>query len=346
MHRRRFLSTVAAPALIAAFAPAVPARAAGTINVGLTDGIADAPLFIAQDRGFFKDQGLDVAFVPFGAPAMTIGPLGAGQLDAGTGPPTADLYNAIANGNPMRIVADAGTDTTGYGYTPLLVRKALIDSGRVKGIKDLKGLTLADGGQGTTSVSTLNEALKSDGLTLNDVTTVTMDFPAMVAALKAGTIDGGILAEPDASEAIGMGVAVRFMTSDKFYPNQQNSVLIYSGSFMKSSPDAAKKFMVAYVKALRFYNDSLFESHFAGTDAGMVIDILRKHTAIKDPRSFTVITPSGVNPDGDVSIESLNKDLDLMRKLGLVTAPKFNARQAVDGSYVRAAVRTLGHYQK
>jgi NitT/TauT family transport system substrate-binding protein len=344
MRRHQFLSTVAAPAIVATIAPATFARADGPLNVGITNAISDAPFFIAQDRGFFKEQGLDVQFVPFDSAAKMIAPLGTGQLDVGGGAPSAALYNAIESGITIKVVADKGTTAPGYGYNPLLVRKALVDSGRVKNIRDLKGLTLADAAQGSASTSTLNEALKSDGLTLADIKNVKMGFPDMVAALKSGAIDGGIVSEPAASEAVGLGVAVKLAASDTFYPNQQIAVLLYGGAFMKSSPEAARKFMLAYIKALRFYADALHDGHFSGQNAPAVIDILRKNTALKDPRTYTIITPNGVNPNGSVNQASMAKDLDLMRSQGFVTG-KVTVRQAVDASYVNGALRTLGRVQ-
>jgi NitT/TauT family transport system substrate-binding protein len=340
MRRSRFLTAVAAPALLATIAPALPARADGPINVGITNTTSDAPLFIAQDRGFFKDQGLDVAFVPFDTPAKIIAPLDAGQLDAAIGVPSAALYNAIGNGSTIRIVADMGSTTPGYGYNLLVVRKALSESGRVKAIHDLKGLTVADAEAGSPSTSTLNEALKSDGLTLADVKNVKMNYADMEAALKAGTVDAAVFPDPEVSDAIDHGVAVRLAAGDEFYANQQLVVLLYSGNFMKT-PEPARKFMIAYVKGLRFFLDALHDGHFSNENAPAVIDILRKHTAIKDPRVFTVITPAGMNPNGSVNMASMTKDLELMRAQGLVTA-KVSVKQAVDSSFVNAAARTLG----
>jgi NitT/TauT family transport system substrate-binding protein len=339
MRRIRFLFIVAAPAALAAIAPALPARADGQISVGVTSSISDAPLFIAQDRGFFKDQGLDVVLQPFDSFASMLAPLGTGQLDAAAGAPSAALYNAIAAGSTVRVVADMGSTTPGYGYNLLVVRKALSES-RVKAIHDLKGLTVADADQGSPSTSTLNEALKSDGLTLSDVKNVKMNFDDMVAALKAGTIDAAVMPDPQVSDAIDRGLAVRLASGDEFYPNQELVVLLYSGEFMKTA-DPARKFMIAYVKALRFFADALHDGHFSNENAPATIDILRKHTTIKDPRVYTVVTPAGVNPNGNVNMASMIKDLTLMRAQGLVTGP-VTVKQTVDSAFVNAAVRTLG----
>jgi NitT/TauT family transport system substrate-binding protein len=338
MHRSRFLAGVAAPALLAAFGSALPARAADTIRIGTTNAIGDAPLFIAQDRGFFSDQRLNVAFVSFAAADDVIAALTAGEIDVAAGVPSATLYNAIGNGGTMRIVADMGSATPGFGYNLLVVRKALGD--KIKAIRDLKGLTIAGAAAGTPSASTLNEALKSGGLTLADVKNVTMSNADMVAALKAGTIDAALFPDPDVSDAIDKGYAVALAPGDTFYVNQELMVLLYGGAFIKT-PDAARTFMLAYLKGVRFFLDALHDGHFTNTNAGPVIDILRKHTQIKSPTLYTVITPAGINPNGMVNVASLAKDLALMRAQGLITA-NVSAKQSVDTRFVSAAARELG----
>jgi NitT/TauT family transport system substrate-binding protein len=50
---------------------------------------------------------------------------------------------------------------------------------------------------------------------------------------------------------------VRFLRGDQVYPGQQLAVVLYAGSFVKSVPEVARKFMLAYVKAARDYNDAL-----------------------------------------------------------------------------------------
>lgn len=338
MLRSRFLTTVTAPAIVSMLASAVPASADTAVNVGVTSSISDAPIFIALDRGFFTEQGLSVQLVPFATPEDIIAPLNAGQVDAAIGVPSATLYNAIGTGGTMRIVADMGSATPDFGYNLLVVRKAL--SGKVKAIRDLKGLTVADAAAGTPSTSTLNEALKSDGLTLADIKNVKMSFADMEAALKAGTIDAALFPDPEVSDAVDKGYAVALEPGDEFYPNQELVVLLYSGNFIKT-PDVASKFMVAYLKGVRFFLDALHKGHFSNEHAPAVIDILRKHTSIKSPLVYTVITPAGINPNGSVNTTSLAKDLDLMRTQGFVTA-KVSVKESVESRFINAAARTLG----
>jgi NitT/TauT family transport system substrate-binding protein len=105
------------------------------------------------------------------------------------------------------------------------------------------------------------------------------------------------------------------------------------------------RFMRAYIKGARYYNDALANGKLAGPNAADVISILTEKTRIKNPAVFRAITPNGCDPDGRVNVASMQRDLDLYRKLGLVTNPKLTAAQTVDTSFTDAAVKQLGPYK-
>src|ERR1700740_2045747 len=146
------------------FAARLPAGA-----VGLADASSDVVFFIADQKGYFRAEGIDAKFVPFDSGAKMVAPLGAGQLEVAGGSPSAGLYNAVTRGIGIKIVADKGSTPPGYGYQPLLVRADLVKSGRYKTLADLKGMKIAGSATGSASTSTMNEALKKAGLKPNDV---------------------------------------------------------------------------------------------------------------------------------------------------------------------------------
>jgi NitT/TauT family transport system substrate-binding protein len=321
------------------------ARAADPVKVtvGVTGSISDAPLYICDAQGYFKDQGLDATLTAFDAGAKMVPFLGNGQLDAGAGGSSAGLFNGIAQGIQLRIVADKALAAPGYGYTPILVRKDLIDSGKVKTLKDLKGLKVAEPGQATASFCDLVMALKKGGLTYKDVSEVYLGFAEMVAAFQNGGIDAGTVTEPLATKAQDLGVAVRFGTTDQYYPNHQTTMLIYGRSFMENVA-LGRRFMAAYLRGIRDYHDALAGGHLAGPFAPQLIDIMTKYTNLKDASVYHRLVPNSVNPDGHVNQPSLATDLQIYKDAGLVPASVLLA-QSIDESYVEAALKTVGPYR-
>ena len=315
------------------------------VRVGIANASSDVGLFIADKKGYFRAEGLNVSFVPFDSGAQMVAPLGAGRLDVGAGSPSAGLYNAVVRGIPIKIVADKGSTPKGYGYQPLLVRKDLVETGRYKSLSDLKGMKIAGSAPGSASTSTLNEALKSVGLRSADVERVFLGFPQHVLALQNKAVDAALTTEPSATEAIRRGVAVKVMGDDEIYPDHQLAVILYSGQFINDQPDAARRFMRAYIHAVRDYNDALVGGRIAGPNADEIISILTEYTPIKDPAIYRAISAQGCNPDGAVNEASLAVDLQFYKDEGHVQG-SVTVEQAVDRSFVQGAIDELGHYKK
>jgi NitT/TauT family transport system substrate-binding protein len=331
-------------ALLCALSAATGMAAAQAITVGVTSSTSDAPIFIADKKGYFRDEGLDVKVVNFRSAADMVAPLGAGQIEAGAGSASAGLYNAVARGIKIKIVADKASSAPGYGATKILVRKDHVESGRYRQLKDLKGMKFAMNAPGVSNTSTLNTLLKSAGLQYADVETVDMPLPDHVAALKNKSVDASASVEPGPALAVRNGDAVVIKSDDEILPNHQIAVLLYSEDFAAKQPAAARAFMRAYIRAVRFYNGALTSGRLDGPNADEVIAILADATPIKSREIYKLITPTGMNPDGRVNKESLAYDLAFYAEQGLVKGA-VNLDDAVDGSFVEAALKELGPYR-
>src|SRR5580704_14657402 len=141
--RSRLVAGTAATVAITSFPPLVSGQETVKVQCAIANTISDAPCFIAEEKGFWKEQGLDVGLIAFDSGAKMNGVLGTGQLDCAAAGPSAGLYNGIGRNINIKIVADKGSTPPGYGFSPILVRKALIDSGKVKTLRDVKGMTWA-----------------------------------------------------------------------------------------------------------------------------------------------------------------------------------------------------------
>src|SRR5258708_35543539 len=114
---------VALGALCLTLVTALPpsSRAAGPIRLGYIGGASDAGIYIALDRGYFREQGVEVSLERFNGGAAQMVLLGSGRLEIATGAPSAALFNAIIRGLPVAVVADKGSIRTGFSYSPLVV---------------------------------------------------------------------------------------------------------------------------------------------------------------------------------------------------------------------------------
>ena len=310
--------------------------AAPPIHVGYLGTSGDAGIFIALDKGYFAERGLTVSPERFGVGADQMALLGAGRLDVASGAPSPTLFNAVSRGLPISVVADKGSLRKGFGFNVLVVRKALIDSGQFKGLSDLRGRVIA---APTASVVNFEDylILKKGGLTPRDVTIEDIGFQDQPAAMANGRIDAAVMVEPFGTATESRGVGKIVMTLDQLLPDFQVALIYYNTSWARVHSDDARRWMVAYVKALRYYNDALHNQQIRDD----VITILAAHTPIKDRAVYDKMVWPGFNPDGAVTWRGL---LDYERWLlnehqitEFVAPARF-----LDQSYVENAVKILG----
>lgn len=343
MRRTAFLSAAAAAAAVAAARP-VRGQELSSVRVGVLKIGSDAPFFIGEHFGYFKDEGLKVEYTQFQSSEIMMPLLANAALDVGGGAPGASLYNAVIHGSDIKGVADATSDPPGYGFAKLLVRTDLVKSGKYKGIKDLKGMHVAGAARASSSAPQWAHLLAKAGLKIDDVRREALPYPQHVVALQNGAIDAALTSEPFATKAIEDGVAVKMGSNDEFYPNQQASVILYGGKFASANRPVGVKFMRAYIRGVRYYNDNLHDGHIQGPNADEVIKILA--AGIGAPESlFQKITPNAMNPDAHVNLASMRDDLAFYKEQGFIEG-QITADAVVDDSFATEVVRQLGRYRK
>ena len=316
------------------------------VKVGLTNVATDIGLFVAHKRGYFKDEGLDVQFTTFDSAARMMAPFAAGDLDVSAGAPSAGFFNAVGRGIDMRIVADKVSTPPGRPSQTLVVRKALVESGRFKTLADLKGLRFANTAPGTAAWGTMYRILAKAGLKPSDVDLVSLGFPQQVIALANGAIDVALPAEPMTTEAVGKGYGVKVITDDEVFPYHQIAVIFYSGKFSKERPDAARKFMKAFIRGVRDHNDAIDEKGmFVGAKGEGIIAILNEYTSIKDPAFYRSFPLAFCNPDGTLNVDSIRQDYAAFKTAGFITND-IDPEKAIDMSFLDAALKELRPYKK
>lgn len=344
MTRLHLVALALAVALLAgAHSRSASAQELPTLKVGVVNSMSATPFYIADKLGYFKEEGINVQFVPFPSMTNMVAPLGVGQLDVAGGALAAGIYNAVGRGIDVRVVADLESDPPGYGFSKLMIRTDLVKSGKFKSLKDIKGLTIAGNTPGSTSSSQLNELLKKTGYSFADVKRVYMPFPEQVSALQNGAVDAAIMPEPNATQAVREGYAVAFVGNDTWYPNEQVAVLAYGSSMLKSRRELGVKFMRAFLKAARYYNDALVDGKLTGPNADEIVAILVSQTKLKDASVYHAVTPLGINPNGHVYLKSMHTDFDFFKAQGFIET-NTKPEDAVDDSFAAEAVKSLGPY--
>ncbi len=304
------------------------ALAAEIVKMGDLPAISNAGLYVAIEKGYFGEKSIAVETERFASGAKMTPALATGQLDVAIGTPAASLFNAIASGMDFRIVADKGQVRPGFSFSPIIVRKDLVDGGRVKRVRDLKGLKVASGAKGIHLDYFLAKMLEHDGLSYDAVEIVTLAYPDAIKALASKAVDAVIAPEPWGVRAEEQKVGVRLFLTEQTPETAtfQAAVIMYSGKFIKDRPKVARDFLQAYAKGVRYYLER-------GPKNDEIATILSKHTSVP-PETIKASIPFYIEPDVKPRVQDLAKLQDWFHQMGWVKQ-KVPIDRVVDLSFLQ-----------
>jgi NitT/TauT family transport system substrate-binding protein len=343
MKRSHLLAGLAsAPLLVPSSFSIASAQEMTTVRVGVLGISTDSPIYIADEKGYFRDQGIKVEFVKFTS-SETMMPLLAGKdLDFGSGAPGASLYNAVNRGIEVRAVADAATDPPGYGWSKLLVRSDLIKSGKFKTIKDLKGMTIAGAARASSSAAQVTRLVAQAGLKYSDVKRTVLSYPNHVVALQNGSIEASLTIEPFATIATDSGSAVAITGNDSFYPNQEVSCVLCSADLIGNKRDVIVRYLRAFLKGVRYYQTGLQNGHFAGPNSDEIVRIIATHTGAPEQLIRRTV-PVAIDPNGRLNLGSMREDLVFYKSQGFIEGDSsISVERVIDASLSAEATKTIG----
>jgi NitT/TauT family transport system substrate-binding protein len=338
-------TTAAKPAAIgqpaATSQPAATGRPSSLRKVRFgTTGAGFNP-FIALDQGYFAEQGIDLELFRFDSAANMIAPLGGNQIDAGSGAIGVGLWNAVARGVDVKVVADGGHVEAGFPQQELIVRKSLMDSGKVKVVADLKGMDVGMSVRGTSVEYAIVKMLQTGGLTMDDINPIEMPPTEFAVAMSNGKVDAVASIQPSVTTLLTQGVGAHLMYDWEAVPDNQSLALLYGPEFAAS--DLAVPFMIAYLKGVRMYDDAfqkkLPEARTKAFDAVVKFGPVQDRSVYEKYTSFFLI-----DPDGKLRMQSLQDQQEFFLARGTQTT-RMDFTKVVDTRFAVQAAAKLGPYQ-
>lgn len=208
------------------------------------------PFFVAEEKGYFDDYGVDVTLAIKSGTAETTQLLATNQSQAGGSTWGSGFFNSITLNSGVSVVsqlAKVPTATVGKPVSPLIVSKTRFDSGEITTVADLAGKNVGIPGPGGFGEYSVHLALQSGGLSMADVNLVNLGPPDAGLALDNGSVDASFTIEPLAS-----GFAAQDLTasvSDWHAAGVELAFIAFSSEWLEGNTDTVIRFTAAYLKA-------------------------------------------------------------------------------------------------
>ncbi|MCW5770161.1 MAG: ABC transporter substrate-binding protein [Rhodospirillaceae bacterium] len=268
------------------------------------------PFFVAKEKGYFDEQGLDVTLTSAGGTSKTLPQVVAGHAQASGLSWGASLFNALASGAPLAIVAGfAEVPVKGKPPAALMVSEKAYNDG-LKSAQGLKGKKVAVFGPGALAAYLAHVALESGGLTLKDVNIIYLPPPAFGQAFANGSIDAGMVFEPSVSIFEKQKMA-RVISAENYASGVQEGLILVNADFLKQNEAAVVGLVAGYLKAAR-------ELENGGWTSPETAAVFAKYTRLTAPL-LKVIGKPHYDPDGKVKMDSVRKQEKLLHEQGLLT---------------------------
>ncbi|HEU5139151.1 MAG TPA: ABC transporter substrate-binding protein [Bacillales bacterium] len=315
-----------------------PLEETATVVIAEDGSASGAGFYIAQEKGYFEDYNIQVKFAKFANSDAMLPALAAGEIDVAGGISSASFFNSIAQGINVKMIADKGHNIPGQSYFSFVIRKELQDE--FSSYKDFKGKKIAVSTKNAVDDYIFQQMINHAGLTREDVEFVLMpSFGNMLASLSSGAIDAALEIEPLISKGTAKGISVRFGDTTDYAPKAQIAMVLGSPKFVNERKEVALRFMVAYLKGVRDYNDAFLK----GENLDEIINIMTEHTALEDPAVWKKAGITGLDPNGKMFVDNIKDQYMFYKKQGAIKGD-IDFSKAVDTTLAEKAVEILGKY--
>lgn len=268
--------------------------------------VAFLPYYAGEEKGFWKENGLEGEYVPFRGGADQMAATAAGHIVFGaTMGPT--VFQAAAAGVPVGIVAELYPKREFYVWAR--------SAGRFRDLKDIRGAIIGVHRFGTTSHAYARVLAKALGVEKDVKIIATGGIPETVAALKTGSID--IFPNPAAEvvKLVAAGEAISLGRIHAYMPEEWLDDVLYARKdWVKAHPDTAKRAVRAILQGIKYLEK----------DPGWALRKMKEIMGITDREARLVMEweGPGFTKDGKVKRKAIENVREFLIKYDIVSPEK------------------------
>ena len=272
-------------AVLLCFAAALlwtPARAADVLRIGLLHTLSPAPLYIAMERGYFRDEGLDASFRFFEAAQPIAAAAVSGDIDVGITALTGGFFGLAGRGT-LKVIAGGLHERPGYEGTAILASRKAYDAGLTSAAR-LAGHSLGITQFGSSFHYMAGRIAEREGFALKELVLRPLQGVGnMAAAVRTGQVDATMAIASMARPLEASGEARIIGWAGDLVPYQITAVFAPSRML-----DARRRFLRAYRRGVADYRDGFLRLDPAGkpvrdAKTAALIPLIQKYVYTGDP---------------------------------------------------------------
>ena len=304
-------------------------------KIGVLRLSSSAPVFIAQDKGYFREAGLDVELKFFDAAQPIAVATTSGDIDFGITAFTAGLYNLAGKGT-LKVIGGMSREKAGYPLIGYFASNNAYAAG-LKTPKDLAGRRIAVTQVGSSFHYSLGLLADKYGFKLADVKIVPLQsLSNAAAALKGETVDAALLPVSTARKLMDDGGAKLLGWVGDETPWQLGAV--FASPKTLANKALVTKLLGVLERADREYHDVILASVKDGNAAindktKPLLEIIAKYTNL--PLEQVVGNCAYIDPGGKLDVTNVDNQIKWLQGQGFVDKG-FGADAIIDKAYVRA----------
>ena len=302
------------------------------IKSGYLKSASASPIFIAEAKGYYAAEGLNVELVTFDAAEPIAVAVAGGSLDISLAGMTAGFYNLAGQG-AMRIIAGAIHEVPGFKSEAVVASNRAFAAG-LKSLKDLGGHSIGVTQVGSSLHYSVGLIAAKYGLDLKSIRIVaTQSNPNTVAAVTGGQLDAGLAPVTYFTPVIQRdGVKVLGFIGDE--TPWQLGVIITASKLANEQPDIVRAWLRAFRKAARDYHDA-----FTGPDekradqptAPEILAIMSKYLGQTPDQLRSAV--GYVDRDGRLDVKDIERQVAWFKSQGLLKS-SVDADTIIDRRYI------------
>jgi NitT/TauT family transport system substrate-binding protein len=335
---KRFIAGLAAffvgVAFVASASAQAPEKNKVTIAVGGKNLFYYLPLTVAERKGYFKDEGLEVEIPDFAGGAKALQALVGGSADMVSGA-YEHTINMLAKKQPIKAVVLQAK------FSSMALAMSKERAAKYHGAKDLKGWKIGVTAPGSSTNMYINNLLVKDGLKPSDVSIVGVGTSAgAFAALDKGEIDGLVNLDPVLTqlESTGKFVTVSDTRTEKgmkevYGGDYMASVIYVTDEYVKKNPNTVQAVVNAMVRA---------DKWIAKATPQEIVDLMPAEFKAGNPSLYKeglLKNMIGYSENGEMSLKAAENVYKVLVQFepSVKSAGKMDLNQTFDNSFVKKA---------